>query len=101
MGPARQLLRRMDRQRLQAAAFISIQLLVRAGRQIMSIERIRPRRKRRIALILCGAAACVVAVAVAVAAVAAQSQLAADKALNAALAKYRGLKAGKNADYIP
>src|SRR6185503_19038743 len=71
MGPPRELLGRLPQRRTEAAVLVQIQLLVQAGRPMMK-TRTKPL-----------AALCLLA------------------AIDAAVAKYKALQEGKNADYIP
>src|SRR6185436_6672791 len=92
VGQARELLRRLLLGRLPHPVLVQIQLLVQAGRIAMSGPSPFARRRWLIG----------VATALAVATVAVHGQqTTAQSAVNAAYAKFKDLKEGKNADYIP
>ena len=86
VGTARELLRRLPERRLQGAVLVQVQLFLQARRLVM----------RRTTY----AAALVLAVAAGTFTLA-QSGADAQKAVDAAHAKFQTLKEGKNADYIP
>src|SRR5687767_14840337 len=93
MGPARELLRRIRERRLQDPVLVQIQLLVEAWRLVMT------RRNRTVSIGICALA--LSALAAPPPRLAAQAAGDIQKAVDAAYAKFRTLKEGKNADYIP
>ena len=87
MGPSREFLRRVHERRVQGAVLVQVQLLVEAWRIAMKLKR----------MLLAAAAV----VGLAALGVEAQTPNDVQQAVDAAYAKFRTLKEGKNADYIP
>src|SRR5688572_26766042 len=92
MGAPRKLLRRFLQRRLQVAVLVQVQLFVQIGRLTMHLHKSR----LSLAALLLGATA----LAGTHASLGAQAPNM-QAAVNAAHAKFRTLKEGKNADYIP
>src|SRR5215203_7551870 len=93
MGPARELLRRIRQHGVQAPVLIQVQLLAQAWRLVMTAH-------RRLVLIATSALAVGLASAN-MPRLAAQTPANVQTAVDAAYAKFKDLKEGKNADYIP